>query len=422
MLSTSGDASAEVPRIALVTVGLTIVVLPVLIPVLPGNSAIADVVAFAAMFACVSWATSARTTVHVPYVVPIGIVVVSGALATFLGAYPAAGIQAILQDLFLLGWAATVATVARTPHALVTIMGIWSWSAVSWAAFLVLTTITGLDALAGIDTSQGARASLTFGDENGAAAYFAISLVVVLACGTPRRFAARLVAVTFVVAALLLTGSLAGIVSIPTIILMIAASSAWRRWGLAPALAISLAFILTGGALLWLATSSDLVDEASASRFALIRDSLGRGRQSSGTRALLVTETADLIRTGPLIGRGPGSTRPSLEALQAPYPKEAHNDFVAALAERGIGGLLGVVLLFGAVGWRLVSIAVRPMDPAFARVVPRPYVLLGAMPSLAVFAFTHEVLHDRAVWTFFGVVAALVLWSKAETVTGEEQA
>jgi O-antigen ligase len=416
---TDSLAERASPRFTLVTVGLSVVALPLLIPVLPGNSALVDLAAIAAIASCVVWATSVRATVHVPYVVPVGIIVVSGALATFLGSYPLAGVQAILQDLFLLGWAATLATVARTPHALSTITGVWSWSAVAWAALLVLATMTGQDALAGIDTSEGTRAALTFGDQNGAAAYFAIALVVILACGRPRRLASRCAGVTLVVIALALTGSLAGIVSVLTIIVMVSTASAWRRWGLAPAIAISLAGALVGGALLWLVNTPHLVDEASASRFAFIRDSLGRGRQSSGTRAILARETAHLIRTGPPIGRGPGATKPSMEALQAPYPKEAHNDFAAALVERGIGGLLGVVLLFGAVVWRMVAVAVQPLASAFARVVPRPYVLLGALPSVMVFAVTHEVLHDRTVWTFFGLVAAVYLWSRAETATAK---
>lgn len=419
-LAPAGGASVAErasPRAPLAMIGLTIVALPVLIPVLPGNSGIVDLAAVAAVVACVLWATSVRATVHVPFVAPVGIIVISGALATFLGPFPGAGTQAILQDLFLLGWAATVATVARTPRALSTITAIWSWSAVAWAALLVLTTVTGQTALAGIDPTQGTRAALTFGDENGAAAYFAISLVVVLACRRPRRFPARLAAVTLIVIALAMTGSLAGIVSVPTIIVMVATASARERWGLAPAVAIALACVLAGGTLLWLVNTPHLVDEASASRVALIRDSLGRGRQSSSTRAILARETADLIRTGPAIGRGPAATKPSLLALQAPYPKEAHNDFAAALVERGIGGLLGVVLLFVAVVWRMVSVATRPLASDFAQVLPRPYVLLGALPSLMVFALTHEVLHDRAVWTFFGLLAAAYLWSRAETAT-----
>jgi O-antigen ligase len=404
------------PRFAVAFLGVTIVALPVLVPTLPGNAAIVDIAALMAIASCMLWAASARATIHVPYGVPVGILVLSGALATMLSPFPGAGLQALFQDLFLLGWAAAVATVVRTPEAFVFVARMWSWSATGWATVMVLATLVGQTGVAGIQANEGSRAALTFGDQNGAAVYFAISLVVILAFQIPRHRALRSGAITLVVIALVLTGSLAGILSISACIFVLTIVSTWRRYGLPAAIAIALMLAIFGAALLALANAPRLADEASASRFALIRDSLGRGRQSSAYRATLARETLDLIQTGPLIGRGPGATRASLEALQSPYPEESHDDLAAALVERGIGGFLGALFLFCAVGWRLLSVATGRPAPAFTRVIPSPHVLLAALPILIVFALTHEILHDRAIWTFFGLVAAVHLWAGAPRV------
>jgi O-antigen ligase len=269
-----------------------------------------------------------------------------------------------------------------------------------------------------VDPDQGSRAALTFGNENGAAAYFALSLVVVLIFGIPRRRTLRLGAVTLIGVALLLTGSLAGVASLALVAIAAPTLAVWRRWGVVPAIALSLAGMLCAAAALWLVNTPRLVDAASASGIAIVRDSLGRGRASSGSRALLAREIEDLIKTGPPIGRGPASTAASLRARQAGYPKEAHNDFAAALAERGIGGAVGVILIFIAVTWRAVEVAVRSRRPRTA--LGHPYLFLAAVPVLLVFAFTHEILHDRAVWMFFGLLAAAHLSVVAGSIESEE--
>ena len=69
-----------------------------------------------------------------------------------------------------------------------------------------------------------------------------------------------------------------------------------------------------------------------------VKNSVGRGLQSSSEREVLARETASLYLSGGLLGRGPNSTEATLREIQAPYPKEAHNDYVAALVERERSG------------------------------------------------------------------------------------
>ena len=38
---------------------------------------------------------------------------------------------------------------------------------------------------------------------------------------------------------------------------------------------------------------------------------------------------------------------------------------------------------------------------------------MAGLVTVAVYSLTHEVLHERPLWTLFGVVAAFGLWGKA---------
>jgi hypothetical protein len=67
----------------------------------------------------------------------------------------------------------------------------------------------------------------------------------------------------------------------------------------------------------------------------------GSAAALAGTREVLTREAVRLYRSGSVLGGGPVSTKETLLAEQAPYAKEAHNDYLAALVERGAIGLAG---------------------------------------------------------------------------------
>jgi O-antigen ligase len=104
-----------------------------------------------------------------------------------------------------------------------------------------------------------------------------------------------------------------------------------------------------------------------------------------------------------------------LQAEQASYPNEAHDDWVAALIERGLLGVLGLLLLVA----ELVTRASRSWDPARLLVglrvaLPSSAYLVGGLGCVLVFSTTHEVLHDRTAWTLFALVAAVSLWGRPQ--------
>src|SRR4029077_4422647 len=97
--------------------------------------------------------------------------------------FPVLGLLSVVQDLYLLTWAAVLANVARSPGALDVLLRTWAASATVWAAAFVLAT-TSTAVSAGPDA---VRAGFTFGDQNGAGLYFVLTLLVVVAARRPRR-------------------------------------------------------------------------------------------------------------------------------------------------------------------------------------------------------------------------------------------
>jgi hypothetical protein len=94
----------------------------------------------------------------------------------------------------------------------------------------------------------------------------------------------------------------------------------------------------------------------------------------------------------------------------APYPKEAHDDWTAALVEDGMLGLVGMLLLVGEFALRAswVGGSRRP-EPGRPAGLPAPEFLVGALATVAIYSYTHQILHDRTAWTLFGILAAFSL-------------
>ena len=108
-----------------------------------------------------------------------------------------------------------------------------------------------------------------------------------------------------------------------------------------------------------------------------------------------------------MLGIGPASTKPLLAAGHYPYANEAHDDFLAALSERGVLGLFGLLLLVGIVATRASPIIRWQLSAPMAAAVPRPAGIVAALLVLGVNTVYEEVLHFRPLWMLFGIVAVL---------------
>jgi O-antigen ligase len=206
--------------------------------------------------------------------------------------------------------------------------------------------------------------------------------------------------------ALLLTESNGGLVELGLGCLLIAAVAMYRRHGLVGAVAcVLLTGVVTTTALTVVPLSS-IQTWARTSGQSILVNSLGRSNDSSAQRSLLVSESLQLYLTGNTLGTGPATTKALLSARGYPYAKEAHDDYLAALVERGPVGLLGVVVLLASAAYRagrLLRPRAGPPDPWG---LPRPVGLVAALLATAAASTYYEVMHFRFVWALLALVAA----------------
>jgi O-antigen ligase len=398
-------------RLALGLSAVVVALLPLAVPTGPANTAPIDVLIAVAFAACILWAGTAGHPWRFPFAPAVALLLVGGALGALVGPVPGKGAVAVVQDLELVGWCWAVANISRSAANLKVLLSTWVYSAIWWAVMPLIGLATGSALLTGQTENQGGRVQITLADPSYAAGYFFISIMIMWATGRPRRRPLRLIAYALLVTGIALTGSNSGAVSLIVGTAVAAAVAIYRRYGVAPA-ATAVAFLAVGIAFLGSTVSlTHLQERAHDSRYAFVRDGLGRGT-SFEQRGMLFQESLRLFRDGSVLGEGPVSTKPRLENEMAPFQKEAHDDYLAALLERGIIGFLGVVLLAATLGRRAVSLVRTKLTEPFAAVVTRPHALVGAVAGTMVAMTVYEFLHVRHVWTLFAVVAALCIWSR----------
>ena len=393
------------PRRVGYLIALALWTVPILTPAGPGNTALADLTMGAALVMTILWLYRHGGKVVLPYSLGIGILMIAGSIAAVHQRAGYSGLT-IVQDLFLLLWGAAVANAVQRPWLLRVFLRAWCWSGIAWAALLVSARMVGLDAVAGITAKDGGRAALTFGDPNLAGNYFLSALLVLLATRAIRRRWIRFLGVILILTAIVFTGSNGAVAGL-SIGLGVAGAVRVRntRGPVAAIAVVALLLALAGVAGPYVDLSA--ARQQAADSVQLLRDSIGRSDESGSEREILFSEGMRLFRTGDLIGVAPGRTKETLAAEAAPYVKEAHNDYVATLVERGWLGGIGLIILICAIGVRLTRVAVRPLPPDVAGLIPRPEYLLGLGCAFLAAGFFYEVLHFRHLWAFLGLVAGL---------------
>jgi O-Antigen ligase len=394
-------------RFAFGTAATAVCSLPVLLPHGPANLTPADLAIAVAIGCTLMWAAYTQQRIAVPYRMAVAAMVLAGVVAGLAGRWPGLALVSVMQDVFLFAWAAALATVVKSAAALNTLLRVWVWSGTAWAlAFVIGTTRSAVTA--GPDAS---RVSFTFGDQNAAGLYFVLTLLIMIATGRPRARLARIGIATLLLLATLYTGSLGAISGLLLATACGIVLGVSDRRGLTAAITVGAALMLAAASIIVLVQRTNLVAAAHQSPHALVRNSIGREAQSSSERAVLRAESFELWRSSDLLGSGPASTREVLVADQAPYAKEAHNDWLATLIERGVLGTIGLLLLASELALRgQRSWARSRVDANLRNVLVRPAYLTAALACVLAFSVTHEVLHDRTVWTLFGIVAAGVFF------------
>jgi hypothetical protein len=401
-------AHGTVERFAVIAMAAAFATQPLLHPSGPGNSSPVDVFTLVSLLATGIWAASRQLRVRAPYVLGGGLMVFAGATAGAFGSLPGTALLAVIQDVILIAWCAAAVTVCAYTGRIVLLAKAWGYAAIVGAGLLVLGWLLHIPAITGVIAREGNRALFTFGDPNYAATYWVLSIFVLQSLGAPRPRALRWGAYGLLLWALLLTESNGGVVELAVGCVVLTLVRVGRRHGAPACVAV----------LLLVASSAVLVESfipigsvqtwARDSGQPLLVNSIGRSNDSTSQRGQLLSESLLLYRSDSLLGSGPASTKSLLSSRQYPYAKEAHDDYLAALVERGPVGLLGVLLLFTAAAWRAGQVLRVPpsREPS---ALPNPAALVAGLAAVAVAGTYYEVLHFRFVWGLLALVAALAL-------------
>jgi O-antigen/teichoic acid export membrane protein len=407
---------ADVVRVMM---GVAIWSLPLLRPTGPGNTGPVDLVLSLAVIAAMAWLSGRRAIVRLPFALPVGLSVLAGTLASVV-AYSHAyvnvggGLLAVTQDVFILAWALAVANLGRDTGMLRGMTRAWAISATVWSALMILGVLGHVSALSGETARTGTRAAFTLGDSNLAADYFLVSLLVLRAAQYPRRAVLRWACGGVIIAGIVFTGSNGGLLALLFATLAGGVFRLAHRRGAAAAVVAACVIVLGGAAAVSVLHVQSIVERSQANG-SLLSNSVGRQAQSSGSRSTILSETETLYFTGDnLLGIGPAGTKLAFQAHLYGYVKEAHDDYTAALIERGLLGAVALVALLVMVLARCRRIASRPLRPEYAEIIPRPELLGAAVLAILLSAVFYQILHFRHVWALFGLVAALDLWGRAD--------
>ena len=333
---------------------------------------------------------------------------IAGAASGLVSVLPTTALLTLMIDTLLFAWCTTVVNVVSAPRLMRYALAAWSWSGIFWAGVVIAAWLGHVTPLEGLTAADGNRVMFTFGDPNYASWYWDATIFVVYASRTPAKRWMRFTGYGVLLWALILTESNGGTVALGLGISFLLLYRQYRRNGWAGALATGLAIGLAVGTFFTLFPLNTLRTMAANSNQPLLVNSIGRSAQSSSERSLLIHESVELFQTSSgLLGLGPASTKPILAAGLYPYANEAHDDFLAALSERGALGLFALVMLGACVFARAGPVLRRPLSPPMAAAVPRPAGFVAALLAVGINSFYEEILHFRTLWLLFGIIAVL---------------
>jgi O-antigen ligase len=381
----------------------------------PGNTGLPDVMLIVLTLTTLLWAGSRRHPLKWPYLIPTLLTIIAGGLAVFVNK---AGELTLLKDLFVLLWAMCVTNLCSDVRMMRTAVRAWVYIGTFYAVVMIVGFVLGIDALSGKQV-DGERAMFTFGDANYASNWFICVYFLARAARVPRRNWQRYGLCGILLLAEILTGSNGGALALIVAIVVGHLFRLFREGKAHRAIATGTLVIFVGGGGVFTLTQIDiqpLLDKASATS-PILRDSIGRTTgESTESRSTVFATTVRMMeeQTHPF-GIGPGETEYQMRVRQETYVREAHNDYVAAVLERGfLGGVALIVLVYIVLLWCLRIARRNALRPEYAAVIPRPELFGALVLVFLVSALFYETLHYRHGWAFFGLIAALEVYGRRE--------
>lgn len=385
----------------------------------PGNTGLPDLVLVGVTATLLLWAGTRRLPIRWPFLIPTLMTIIAGGIAAVVND---AGGLTLAKDLFVLLWAVAIANFGRDASLLRLALRAFVWIGTFYAVVMIVGFVLGIEALSGKQV-DGERAMFTFGDANYASNWFICVFFIARASRFPETARRRFAVCGVLIAAELLTGSNGGLLALCVAVLLGYLFRLFREGKAHHAVAVgALAVFVGGGAAAVVSTVNvqPLLDRASQAS-PILRDSIGRTTgESTNSRSTVLATTIQMIddQTHPW-GIGPGQTEKQMLVRQETYVREAHNDYVASVLERGFLGGVALITLVFVLLLKCVRIARRgALTAEYARLVPRPELFGALVAVFLVSGLFYETLHYRHGWAFFGLIAALDCFGRAEPPGG----
>ena len=403
---------------------LGVIMAPILVPPTLTNAVPGDLVNLLLILVSTALFWRYRVPLRVPLGMSYLLVLLGGIVALTHSVAPSEAAVAIVQDAYLFVWFLVVVNLIlvggdRTARLMAltwsvtgVAMALVVWVPTLWATPENLPLIFGYEMVDFFGRSMG-----TFRDPNLAGNYIAIALFVLWASPRPRSLVLKLLLTPLFLLAIQSTESitalaiLGGGAAVSVVLGLIAGRTAKMAATLTVvALGVIVLASLPPDAL---GAGERVTQELGATE--TFGGSLGRTNTSLELRVERWKEALQLFGSETLVGIGPSTADEALEARGAPVLGELHMDYLAALIERGVMGLIGVVSLF-AVGlyWSLNV----GTNSHLRRRGWRPPALAGAMVCVLMSAVSLETLHFRHVWLLFALIIGLGLLTPAQQARG----
>lgn len=386
---------------------------PTLQPTIPvAQLVIVDGLNFLAILIFAFTVLARRPRLDLPLIVPVMVIAVGSFIAITNAESASKCALTLLQDTYLYLWFLMMVALLKNRGDQRGVRIAWMWAAnIAGAIGLVMLLTNGITTFGKIFGAKGFRAVGLFNGPNELADYMMMSLFVVLSLkGQANRFLVwgSLVFQMIVLIATKSNGAMSGWILGMAVWTFVRMYSKTRSIMIVVATASVVASIGLCG---WLMMNEwgmgESLEKLKKQSF------LGRFEQSAEGREQIWQRLVERYAQTPL-GIGPGNSSEQRltiglrERRKSQRSKEAHNDYLGYLVERGPLGLLGFVMLvvipFAAVARGYRKVADRAWHAGTGGAIAA--ALAGGLMATTFHSLTMEKLHFRHYWLFLAIVFA----------------
>lgn len=360
---------------------------------------VSELLFISAFGGCLFVALRGHPVASLPLSLTVGVFlfVFGGTLSSISAASPSESGTEVLHAIYvMLLWAWTGVMVLRSRRQILVAMTLWVVSA-AVGGLGAITQVFGVDALTG--PLEGNRATGFAQHPNDLGGATAVALVPALFLATRSAFGQapwtrtlQWTLVGLVATGLVLSASVAGMAAALVGIIFWLSSPSVRASGRVAVVAALAAILVIGSLAGGRVTSPTERLEQVTSRLGT-RPGTGSGEE----RVSIVKRAWPRIKEDPLIGTGLDATGTVVTITSGGQtrPYQAHGAPLAAWYEAGIFGLVGILVVFGALaraGWRALAGTESDTDLLLG------WALLGALAAFAVYALTAPLFFQQYGW------------------------